>query len=111
MSRERIKAAAIKFHLRVPNSYDIILTGVSHGQIFGICKKLGLRKIDRIDEIQGFMTTRDRFVNRVEALKIARANNQIIHKYNPKDILLSEDLRDLDCLEEGGDDFDNRATD
>ena len=96
MPKEKIKEAAIKFHLSLGEySYDIIITGKNHGTIFQLLSKWGLKRNSRINEIQGFITTNDRFVNRYEALKIAENNNQIIHKYNPKDELLSEDLKDI----------------
>ena len=40
----------------------------------------------------GFLTSQDRFVNRVEALEIATKANQLIRKIDPKDHLFSEDL-------------------
>lgn len=44
------------------------------------------------NQTQGFITNNNIFVDRKEALKIAIANNQIIKKYRPFDILMSEDL-------------------
>lgn len=94
MPKEKIREAAIKFHFKLfEYSYDIIATGKSHGTIIQLMAKLGLKRTDRVNEIQGFITTNDRFVDRYEALKIAEENNQIKFKHNPTDILLSEDLR------------------
>lgn len=48
---------------------------------------------------QGFLADRysgSRFVDRKEALKIAIAAGQTIHKHAPPDILLSEDLSEDD---------------
>lgn len=43
--------------------------------------------------IHGFLTSKNRFVNRVEGLKIATKANQIVgEKHHPKDELCSEDL-------------------
>lgn len=42
---------------------------------------------------QGFVTEYGYFVDRVTALYIARYYNQIDIKYNPKDRLVSEDLK------------------
>ena len=41
---------------------------------------------------QGFITNKGRFVDRKEALEIAKANNQIRHKTGGSDELYSEDL-------------------
>ena len=43
---------------------------------------------------QGFITNYGRFVGRKEALDIAIHSGQKITKYPPKNILLSEDLRE-----------------
>lgn len=40
--------------------------------------------------IQGFLTNTNRFVDRLEALEIARNANQLIHE--PRSVLTSEDL-------------------
>jgi hypothetical protein len=50
-------------------------------------------------ESQGFITSLNRFVSRAEAFKIAKANNQIIHKMFDNDnegTLTSEDLFGVD---------------
>ena len=41
---------------------------------------------------QGFMTDKGRFVDRLEACKIAKSAGQIINKTGPEDDLFSEDL-------------------
>lgn len=41
---------------------------------------------------QGFLTSKCRFVDRKEALKIAEFNNQIVQKHGLKDELYSEDI-------------------
>lgn len=76
---EKIRAAAVRVDTQM-------FWGDNHGEC--------IRKL-KDATIQGFMTTLGRFVDRKEALKIARANGQIKHKHAPKDILLSEDLKDL----------------
>lgn len=54
------------------------------------------RCTDRDDEIQGFWTSRDRFVTRAEALPIAKAAGQFKRRNQPGDYdgpeLFSEDL-------------------
>ena len=42
---------------------------------------------------QGFVTTNGYFVDRKTGLFIAQYFNQIVHKYNPEDQLVSEDLK------------------
>ena len=41
---------------------------------------------------QGFLTSKCRFVDRKEALKIAEFNNQVVQKHGLKDELYSEDI-------------------
>jgi len=43
-------------------------------------------------ESQGFITSKDRYVDRAEGLKIAIAANQIIKKHGNPDMLFSEDM-------------------
>lgn len=45
-----------------------------------------------INAEQGFLTSKDRFVDRKEALKIAKKRNQIIRKHGTDNELFSEDL-------------------
>lgn len=63
----------------------IVLCGHRHAHIIGQMFELtGKRTITNGEHatgefIQGFLTSENRFVNRKEALQIAKANNQIIH--------------------------------
>jgi len=41
---------------------------------------------------QGFITSAGRYVDRVEALRIATEAGQLIAKHRPEDLLMSEDL-------------------
>ena len=43
-------------------------------------------------EVQGFMTTEDRFVDRVEALKIATNANQLQYTPSFRNYLISQDI-------------------
>jgi len=53
----------------------------------------GIRNVEAGNSIQGFLTNKNRFVDRKEALKIAKDMNQIIIKINDrKTLLYSEDL-------------------
>jgi hypothetical protein len=66
-----------------------IYTGEAHAFIF-TQEPIGVLR----DCPQGFVTTEGRFVDRVEGLAIAIANNQIVHKHPPYELLLSEDLKE-----------------
>ena len=65
----------------------------SHGHIIKWMSDLGIRAGC---DGQGFITTRGRFVDRIEGLELAIASGQIVHKHNPKYELLSEDMRHYD---------------
>lgn len=55
--------------------------------------KLNRQEISKIKRIQGFITNKNRFVDRKEALIIALANNQVIDKDKIRgNDLYSEDL-------------------
>lgn len=84
MTCEHIRMAAIK----IDNIYNNIVTGKHHGECLAALKKA---------TTQGFMAdsySGMRFVDRKEALEIAKAFGQKINKHSPKDELLSEDLKD-----------------
>jgi hypothetical protein len=51
-------------------------------------------KATRGDAIQGFLTTKGRFVDRKKALAIATAREQVIHKHGNQSELYSEDMWD-----------------
>ena len=79
----KIKCSAIK------DRNGIIFLGSSHSKILSQWKGI------IIPEIQGFYTDTNKFVNRTEALKIAKKAGQIKNKTYPKNKLFSEDLKDL----------------
>jgi hypothetical protein len=83
---EKIKSAAIM-------ADGHIFTGDRHDLIFRKMSDFGVERLIAIRGKQGFITTLNRFVDRVEALEIATRENQIISKYRPLDQLLSEDMR------------------
>jgi len=87
--QRRIKCAAIKM------DGGKIIEGDSHGNIIRYIHVELNRDMRVTTKMQGFVTESGEFVDRKEALKIAQAAGQIIHKHNPKDVLLSEDLRPL----------------
>lgn len=86
---EFILCAAIKFK-------DSILCGYRHGDVVDLIKKIQPDyKYINIHETVGFLTSKNRFVTRKEAFKIAQSMNQIWHKLHDgveENILVSEDL-------------------
>ncbi len=77
----------------------IVISGYRHADCALVLKELLTDHIGFVDtperKDQGFLTSHNRFVDRREAFKIAKANNQIWHKMHDDadDIeLTSEDL-------------------
>lgn len=93
ITNEIILCAAIRFN-------NTIICGYRHGDCYDVIKKL----IPNISESelpdrndQGFLTSTNRFVDRKEAWKIAKENNQIKFGLKASDfgedsILISENL-------------------
>jgi hypothetical protein len=78
----------------------IVVCGHRHANCIDIMKTLGtLRSVvkgpDSVgDYEQGFLTSNNRFVDRIEAMKIAIEQKQVLEEnlYNPRIGLFSEDL-------------------
>ena len=95
---ELIVCAAVKFDVfdRLTKRHELTVAGVRH---YSADMSYLLDDLDRNEKFeyeettQGFLTNYDRFVDRKEALKIAKANNQIRYSigYEP-DELYSEML-------------------
>jgi hypothetical protein len=103
--QERILCAAIwwddgKKHEHQPKNIEtgVIICGRRHHNCYsilgGISGTINEKLLVKGREAQGFITSHDRYVNRMEGYKIAKAANQIIHNYHGSDnpILCSEDL-------------------
>lgn len=96
---EKILCSAIKIE-GVSEVYDSVYLGLRHGDCFGLIARtrnlLGdgddMRIKCKQNATQGFLTTKNRFVDRVEGMKIAKENNQIIREYGSGDELYSECL-------------------
>lgn len=86
-STEYILCAAIKITI---NDETIIISGYRHGDCFNIVHKLCPNKYINQDE-QGFLTSSGRFVDRIEAKKIAKQANQLIRD-SIFSKLISEDI-------------------
>ncbi len=99
MSKEYILCSAIYFndrnkHTHQPKNIDkgFVVCGRRHHNCFATFKATGLTKperIERMDEVQGFLTNTDRFVDREEGSKIAFNAGQTTELKNK---LFSEDL-------------------
>lgn len=68
----------------------VIITGFRHGDCLKtLCYFADISKV--IAEEQGFLTSKNRFVNRIEAKRIAKKEFQLI-RASPYRELISEDL-------------------
>jgi len=71
----------------------VVFTGIRHGQcIYTKSAVTGLRDCECGPYIQGFLTNKNRFVDRQEGWDIAKESNQIIMISGGEGILYSEDL-------------------
>lgn len=70
-----------------------VLCGFRHDNIIKLNYSLGGETTTSKNSVQGFLTSKNRFVDRKEALKIALAANQVLDISNLRgEILFSEDL-------------------
>lgn len=95
---EKIICAAIHYddgtkHLHQPQniSSGFVVCGRRHHNCITTAYILG-NKITVRENMQGFITTLDRFVNRSEAMKIALAANQVKGFNEDNEVLISEML-------------------
>lgn len=86
----------IRFDLYLPKNIDrgIVFCGHRHAQcIYTKYAITGLRDAESGENEQGFLTSKNRFVSRQEALQIALRENQVIDLSNVTgDRLFSENL-------------------
>ena len=66
--------------------------GRRHSDCYNILKIFVTKELLPGQDCQGFLTSKNRFVDRVEGLKIAKENDQIWHDMEVKEFLTSEDL-------------------
>lgn len=88
---ERIVHAAT-LHRRTKRIYSVAAPG-RHHQVLSMMRQVGLTT-NHSENIQGFVTSRGRFLNRTEAAIVAKLAGQLIRKTPPEDALFSEDLWD-----------------
>jgi len=71
----------------------IVFSGWRHANcLYQMVAITGLRNCEAGESVQGFLTDKNRFVDRVEGAKIALASNQITELHFSSDELFSEDL-------------------
>lgn len=95
--KERVLCAAIWYKdfeapIHTVSNIDkgVVLCGFRHGLVIGQCMSLlGKRQFEMGENVQGFLTTKNRFLNRQEAHKLFKENGGI-PEFN--DELYSEDL-------------------
>ena len=99
MIEEKIVCSAIKI-TNVNEIYDDIYLGLRHNDCYRaiVDRRLLMEASDewRIkcnqNALQGFLTTKNRFVDREEAMKIARVQGQVIAEFGNGTKLYSEGL-------------------
>ncbi len=72
-----------------------VICGYRHSDCISLAQKHIAAVIERDNVVCGFMTSKNRFITRDEAFKIAKKENQIWHKVHDgvdENILISEDL-------------------
>lgn len=84
----KIVCSAIKFY-EVGNAYPKIFCGKRHSDIFKMMYDAGII-YDKQNYLQGFLTSDDRFVDRIDGYWIAYEVNQIDRK--DVEMLYSEDI-------------------
>ena len=74
----------------------IVISGLRHNDCISIVIALSLENPTQIEIVQGFITNKNRFVDRYEAYEIAKREKQLHPKYEnfkgDEAILFSEDL-------------------
>ena len=85
---EKIKSAAIKYQLRSNPGEDLFVTGPNHGYCISCFSAMDLLVTQRIpeSEVQGFITSEGRFVDRSEAYQIAKESGQLIRECDRKQL-------------------------
>ena len=75
-------------------SAGVVVCGQRHANCFIVLNELLQDKFDKTKHHQGFLTSKGRFVDRVEAFQLAKKSGQIITpiKDDEVNILTSEDL-------------------
>ncbi|MNU19483.1 hypothetical protein D3C71_77110 [compost metagenome] len=89
---ERIVHAATR-DSKTGRIYSVVAPG-RHHNLVSLMRQIGVATTGENRRAQGFITSRGRFLDRREALKVATLANQLIRKTAPEDRLFSEDVWD-----------------
>lgn len=101
MQDERILCAAIWYksvepraaHRPINTPGGVVLCGYRHGDVISqVLPLVGERQYILGEHVQGFLTSKNRFVDREEAWTIAEQQGQIVKKLSGNKILYSENL-------------------
>jgi hypothetical protein len=100
MKSEYITCSAIWYKDLLTSSFrpknvdkGVVVCGHRHHNCIDIMKTIGgLRSVIIGEMTEGFLTSDNRFVDRMEAMEIAVSQNQVTQLHNPKIGLFSEDL-------------------
>lgn len=88
---ELILFSAIKFYTDKEKSGFVLFTGKRHSDIYEMVFN-SYKSIYYLPHEEGFVTSKDRFVDRYEAIEIAKANGQFEGSDVSTNQLYSEDL-------------------
>jgi hypothetical protein len=92
-ARVNDRAGAHRAYRPVNVDHGMVFCGLRHGNcLYAMCAFTGLRQAQAGKETQGFITTKNRFVDREEAARIALSSGQIKKLSYSKKSLYSEDL-------------------
>lgn len=87
-----IKSACVRWKKKGSKEYNFI-DGYCHDECYNYiscCYNEYPRVDDRYDVEEGFLTVDGQFVNRSDAVKVAKENNQMLPGYNNVDKLCSQ---------------------
>lgn len=88
---EAIVCAAIRYRVKGDMAWHVVY-GKRHSDCVSKFQDLGIPRSDRLAEVQGFLTTEGRFIDRRIAMRIAQKANQVKDVPRSKIELISEDL-------------------
>jgi len=89
-----IQAKEIKLvHYPTNVDYGIVICGYRHHNCLEMISVMGFRDLSlKSNTVQGFLTNKNRFVDRVEAKKIATKSGQLLNGPIKRSELTSEDV-------------------
>lgn len=88
---EAIVCAAVRYKVKGDADWHVVY-GKRHSDCMHKFCDLGLKSSERTSEVQGFLTTEGRFVDRCIAMRLAHRANQLRDTHQNKSELTSEDI-------------------